>query len=45
MNASDERTVSLWASIEVAPGAAPLARDDQVDVVVVGSGIAGVRRI
>jgi hypothetical protein len=42
MNASDERTVSLWAGIEVAPDAAPLARSEDFDVVVVGSGIAGM---
>ncbi|MBB4481581.1 FAD-dependent oxidoreductase [Rhizobium etli] len=42
MNASDERTVSLWSDIEVAPDAAPLARNEDVDVVVVGSGIAGM---
>lgn len=42
MNASDERTVSLWSGIEVAPDAAPLARNEDFDVVVVGSGIAGM---
>lgn len=42
MNVSDERTVSLWASIKVAPDTTPLARDETVDVVVVGSGIAGM---
>ncbi|MBY4609730.1 FAD-dependent oxidoreductase [Rhizobium sp. 9T] len=42
MNASDERTVSLWSDIEVAPDAAPLARNEDFDVVVVGSGIAGM---
>ncbi len=42
MNVSDERTVSLWAPIKVAPDAVPLPHDDQVDVVVVGSGIAGL---
>ncbi|RWC32132.1 MAG: FAD-dependent oxidoreductase [Mesorhizobium sp.] len=42
MNVSDERTVSLWAATEVAPDAVPLGRSEQVDVVVVGSGIAGL---
>ncbi|MER8640384.1 FAD-dependent oxidoreductase [Mesorhizobium sp. M1227] len=42
MNVSDERTVSLWAATEVAPDAVPLERSEQVDVVVVGSGIAGL---
>lgn len=42
MTAHDERTVSLWAAIKVAPDAAPLRQDDHVDVVVVGSGIAGL---
>jgi glycine/D-amino acid oxidase-like deaminating enzyme len=42
MNVSDERTVSVWASTEVAPDAMPLAQDETVDVVVVGSGIAGM---
>ncbi|MBB2686710.1 UNVERIFIED_ORG: hypothetical protein GGD47_004324 [Rhizobium etli] len=42
MNASDERTVSLWSCIEVAPDAAPLARNEDFDVVIVGSGIAGM---
>ncbi|MQV97879.1 FAD-dependent oxidoreductase [Sinorhizobium medicae] len=42
MNVSAERTVSLWAAVEVAPDAAPLTRDEQVDVAVIGSGIAGL---
>ncbi|MBY5406952.1 FAD-dependent oxidoreductase [Rhizobium leguminosarum] len=42
MNASDERTVSLWSGIEVSPDAAPLTRSEDFDVVVVGSGIAGM---
>lgn len=42
MNVSAERTVSLWASTVVAPDATPLAQDETVDVVVVGSGIAGL---
>ena len=42
MNVSDESTVSPWATTEVAPDSAPLAQDVTVDVVVVGSGIAGM---
>jgi glycine/D-amino acid oxidase-like deaminating enzyme/nitrite reductase/ring-hydroxylating ferredoxin subunit len=42
MNVGNERTVSLWASVKVAPDAVPLSRDEHVDVVVVGSGIAGL---
>lgn len=42
MNVSDERTVALWAATEVAPDAVPLGQSEQVDVVVVGSGIAGL---
>lgn len=42
MNVSDERTVSLWASTAVAPEAAPLTSNATVDVVIVGSGIAGL---
>ncbi|RUV58572.1 FAD-dependent oxidoreductase [Mesorhizobium sp. M5C.F.Ca.IN.020.29.1.1] len=42
MNVSDERTVSLWAATEVAPDAVALGQSEQVDVVVVGSGIAGL---
>jgi glycine/D-amino acid oxidase-like deaminating enzyme/nitrite reductase/ring-hydroxylating ferredoxin subunit len=33
---------SLWMSVAVAPQAAPLQRNEQCDVVVVGSGIAGL---
>ena len=41
MNASFERTRSLWMSQEV--GAAPKLRDDlRCDTVIVGSGIAGL---
>ena len=43
MNASDERTRSLWMTQEaVAPQARRLAEDLTCDVVVVGSGIAGL---
>jgi glycine/D-amino acid oxidase-like deaminating enzyme/nitrite reductase/ring-hydroxylating ferredoxin subunit len=43
MNANDERTRSLWMSdVELAPKAKRLAEDLTCDVVVVGSGIAGL---
>ena len=42
MSVSKERTVSLWMETEVAPEAPPLRADDRADVVVVGSGIAGL---
>ncbi len=43
MNANDERTRSLWVSdLELAPQANRLAEDLICDVVVVGSGIAGL---
>ena len=43
MNANDERTRSLWVSdVELAPQAKRLAEDLTCDVVVVGSGIAGL---
>ncbi|ARQ11217.1 FAD dependent oxidoreductase protein [Rhizobium etli] len=42
MNASDERTVSLWSDVDVAPDAVPLGRNEDFDAVVVGSGIAGM---
>ena len=42
MSVSKERTVSLWMDTEVAPEALPLRTDDRADVVVVGSGIAGL---
>ena len=42
MNASGERTRSLWMRVEVAPDAAPLAEDLTCDTVIVGSGIAGL---
>jgi glycine/D-amino acid oxidase-like deaminating enzyme len=41
-NAIAERTTSLWMNVEVAPGARPLRSDVEVDVIVVGSGIAGL---
>src|SRR5689334_3416184 len=42
MNARDERTVSLWMSVEVAPDAPRLSRAEKADVVVIGAGIAGL---
>jgi glycine/D-amino acid oxidase-like deaminating enzyme/nitrite reductase/ring-hydroxylating ferredoxin subunit len=42
MSVSKERTVSLWMDTDVAPEASPLRADDRADVVVVGSGIAGL---
>jgi glycine/D-amino acid oxidase-like deaminating enzyme/nitrite reductase/ring-hydroxylating ferredoxin subunit len=41
MNASEEKTRSLWMDTEVA-GASPLKESTTVDTVVVGSGIAGL---
>src|SRR5205085_2599330 len=37
-----ERTVSLWMNTDVAPEAPPLRGRENADVVVVGSGIAGL---
>jgi glycine/D-amino acid oxidase-like deaminating enzyme/nitrite reductase/ring-hydroxylating ferredoxin subunit len=42
MNASRERTQSIWTDTEVAPQAPMLDRDISADIVVVGSGIAGL---
>jgi hypothetical protein len=42
MSVSRERTVSLWMKTEVFPDGGPLQRSDTADVVVVGSGIAGL---
>jgi glycine/D-amino acid oxidase-like deaminating enzyme len=42
MNATNEQSVSLWMSVEVAPSATQLAKSEKADVVVVGSGIAGL---
>src|SRR5689334_1065614 len=43
MNANDEHTRSLWVSdVKLAPKAKRLAEDLTCDVVVVGSGIAGL---
>ena len=42
MNASDERTQSLWMQTEVAPKAPRLIGSVRCDTVIVGSGIAGL---
>jgi glycine/D-amino acid oxidase-like deaminating enzyme/nitrite reductase/ring-hydroxylating ferredoxin subunit len=42
MNVGDERSASLWSSVEVAPDVGALKNDIESDVVVVGSGIAGL---
>lgn len=41
-NSSDQRSKSLWMDIEVAPDARPLGGDQACDVVIAGSGIAGI---
>jgi glycine/D-amino acid oxidase-like deaminating enzyme/nitrite reductase/ring-hydroxylating ferredoxin subunit len=41
-NSGDRRSKSLWMDIEVAPDACPLDGDQSCDVVVAGSGIAGI---
>lgn len=41
-NYSDLRSKSLWMDIEVAPNAGPLVGDHSCDVVIAGSGIAGI---
>lgn len=42
MNAAHERTRSPWMEVAVFPGATSLAGDMEADVLVVGSGIAGL---
>lgn len=42
MNAAHERTRSPWMEAEVLPGAPPLRGDAEADVLVIGSGIAGL---
>jgi glycine/D-amino acid oxidase-like deaminating enzyme/nitrite reductase/ring-hydroxylating ferredoxin subunit len=42
MNVGNERTTSIWMDTEVLPDAAPLRQSLETDVVVVGSGIAGL---
>jgi glycine/D-amino acid oxidase-like deaminating enzyme/nitrite reductase/ring-hydroxylating ferredoxin subunit len=41
-NSSDQRSKSLWMDVEVAPDARPLGGDQSCDVVIAGSGIAGI---
>src|ERR1700712_475983 len=41
-NSGDLRSKSLWMEFEVAPGARPLDGDQACDVVIAGSGIAGI---
>jgi glycine/D-amino acid oxidase-like deaminating enzyme/nitrite reductase/ring-hydroxylating ferredoxin subunit len=41
-NSSDQRSKSLWMDIAVAPDARPLRGDQTGDVVIAGSGIAGI---
>lgn len=42
MNTAHERTRSVWMATEVFPSATALAHDLQTDVLVIGSGIAGL---
>src|SRR3954447_13280896 len=42
MSVSRERTISLWMSTDVLPDAAPLRQPDSADVLIIGSGIAGL---
>ena len=42
MNVRNEQTVSLWMNVEVASDAPRLTKDERTDVVIVGSGIAGL---
>src|SRR5688500_18633372 len=41
-NAADQRSKSLWMDVDVAPEARSLDGDRQCDVVIIGSGIAGI---
>jgi glycine/D-amino acid oxidase-like deaminating enzyme len=41
-NVFDRRSKSLWMDIDVAPTAGPMQGDQTCDVVVVGSGVAGI---
>jgi len=41
-NSFDRRSRSLWMDIDVAPNARPLQGEKECDVVVIGSGIAGI---
>ena len=42
MKLAEERSRSVWMDVSVAPGAQPITTDLEVDVVVVGAGIAGL---
>lgn len=42
VNAREEQTKSLWMNVDVAPDAPVLTKNETADVVVVGSGIAGL---
>lgn len=42
MNAMREESRSVWMDVDVAPNAIALCEDIKTDVVVVGSGIAGL---
>jgi glycine/D-amino acid oxidase-like deaminating enzyme/nitrite reductase/ring-hydroxylating ferredoxin subunit len=42
VSVSKERTISLWMNTPVAPSAGSLRRGEKADVVVIGSGIAGL---
>ena len=41
-NSFDRRSKSLWMDVDVAPDSTPLQGDRECDVVVIGSGIAGI---
>jgi glycine/D-amino acid oxidase-like deaminating enzyme/nitrite reductase/ring-hydroxylating ferredoxin subunit len=41
-NSFDRRSQSLWMDVDVAPDSVPLQGDRECDVVVIGSGIAGI---
>ena len=41
-HAVDQRSTSLWMDVDVAPDARPLYGDQRCDVLVVGSGMAGI---
>jgi glycine/D-amino acid oxidase-like deaminating enzyme/nitrite reductase/ring-hydroxylating ferredoxin subunit len=41
-HAVDQRSTSLWMDVDVAPAARPLHGDQRCDVLVVGSGMAGI---
>jgi hypothetical protein len=41
-HAVDQRSMSLWMDVDVAPDARPLRGDQQCDVLVLGSGMAGI---